>query len=48
MEDAIETLLGKEIIDEYDEVVDMRELARKKRFRILRRARREDPPDSKE
>jgi CBS domain containing-hemolysin-like protein len=41
MEDAIETLLGKEIVDEFDEVVDMRELARKKRFPFTRRARRE-------
>jgi CBS domain containing-hemolysin-like protein len=48
MEDAVETLLGKEIVDEYDEVVDMRELARKKRFRFLRRSRREEHPDSKE
>ncbi|MBD3316202.1 MAG: DUF21 domain-containing protein [Chitinivibrionales bacterium] len=29
MEDALETLLGREIIDETDSVVDMRELARK-------------------
>jgi hypothetical protein len=48
MEDAIETLLGKEIVDEYDEVVDMRELARKKRFRFLRRARKEESTESKE
>jgi CBS domain containing-hemolysin-like protein len=31
MEDAIETLLGREIVDETDRVVDMRELARHKR-----------------
>ena len=48
MEDAVETLLGKEIVDEYDEVVDMRELARKKRFPFPRRAQREEHPDSKE
>ncbi len=48
MEDAIETLLGKEIVDEYDEVVDMRELARKKRSRFSRRPRREVGTDSKE
>ncbi len=30
MEDAIETLLGMEIVDEFDPAVDMRELARKK------------------
>ena len=45
MEDAIETLLGKEIVDEFDEVVDMRELARKKRFRFLRRTRKEESTD---
>jgi CBS domain containing-hemolysin-like protein len=28
MEDIMETLLGKEIVDELDEVEDMRELAR--------------------
>jgi CBS domain containing-hemolysin-like protein len=37
MEDAIETLLGKEIVDEFDPVVDMRELARKKRSHFLKR-----------
>jgi len=30
LEDAIETLLGREIIDEFDTVVDMKELARRK------------------
>jgi CBS domain containing-hemolysin-like protein len=30
MEDAIETLLGREIVDEYDRVADMRKLARQK------------------
>jgi CBS domain containing-hemolysin-like protein len=47
MEDAIETLLGKEIVDEFDEVVDMRELARKERFRFLRRSRKEETTDQK-
>jgi CBS domain containing-hemolysin-like protein len=28
MEDVLETLLGEEIVDELDEVEDMRELAR--------------------
>ena len=28
LEDTIETLLGVEIVDEYDEVKDMRQLAR--------------------
>jgi CBS domain containing-hemolysin-like protein len=30
MEDVLETLLGKEIVDELDEVEDMRELARER------------------
>jgi CBS domain containing-hemolysin-like protein len=47
MEDAIETLLGKEIVDEFDDVVDMRELARRKRFRFLRRAQKEERADRK-
>ncbi len=33
IEDAIETLLGREIVDEFDQVTDMRELARKKHRR---------------
>ncbi|MCK4761268.1 MAG: HlyC/CorC family transporter [Candidatus Aminicenantes bacterium] len=40
MEDAIETLLGKEIVDEYDRVADMRELARKKSRRMLEKQAR--------
>jgi CBS domain containing-hemolysin-like protein len=32
LEDAIETLLGQEIVDEFDPVVDMRTLARKQGF----------------
>lgn len=42
MEDAIETLLGKEIVDEFDPVEDMRKLARKKRSRLMRRLGRKD------
>ena len=30
LEDAIETILGKEIVDEHDSVVDMRDLAESK------------------
>ena len=30
LEDAIETLLGREIVDESDKVADMQELARKR------------------
>ena len=40
LEDAIETLLGVEIVDEHDSVVDMRKLATEK-FRRKRRQRRE-------
>lgn len=45
MEDAIETLLGREIVDEFDEVVDMRELARKRRLRFAERTRAEEDPE---
>jgi CBS domain containing-hemolysin-like protein len=48
MEDAIETLLGKEIVDEFDEHVDMRELARKKRFPFTGGSRRQANGHSKE
>ena len=40
LEDAIETLLGVEIVDEHDSVVDMRKLATEK-FRRKRRQRKE-------
>ena len=30
LEDAIETILGQEIVDEHDSVVDMRDLAESK------------------
>jgi CBS domain containing-hemolysin-like protein len=45
MEDAIETLLGKEIVDEFDEVVDMRELARERRSRFADRTRKKEGPE---
>ncbi len=48
MEDAFETLLGKEIVDEFDEVVDMRELARKKRSRFTRKTRTQENTELKE
>ncbi len=35
LEDAIETLLGREIIDESDKIADMQELARKKNKSVL-------------
>jgi len=34
VEDALETLLGMEIVDEFDPAVDMRELARKKKKKL--------------
>ena len=46
MEDAIETLLGKEIVDEFDPVEDMRKLAHKKRSRLFRDKGVEDSSES--
>jgi len=40
LEDAIETLLGKEIVDEFDPAVDMRKLAREKGTRFFRNLRK--------
>lgn len=31
LEDVLEELLGREIVDEYDEAIDMRELAHRRR-----------------
>lgn len=42
LEDAIETLLGVEIVDEADEFVDMRQLARERAVRWKRRGNRDD------
>jgi len=41
LEDAIETLLGREIVDESDQVVDMQELARRKYRERLRDVKRQ-------
>ncbi len=40
LEDAIETLLGREIVDEFDPAVDMRKLARAKGSRFLKKSKR--------
>ncbi|MEM7208889.1 MAG: CNNM domain-containing protein [Pseudomonadota bacterium] len=45
LEDAIETLLGREIVDESDTVVDMQELARGKYRDRLRRVKQEKDSD---
>ncbi len=37
LEDVLEEILGKEIVDEFDEATDMRELAKRRRERLLRK-----------
>ncbi|MGE4535837.1 MAG: hemolysin family protein [Desulfovibrio sp.] len=44
LEDVLEEILGKEIVDETDQVADMRELARTRREELLRTMR--DPKDT--
>jgi CBS domain containing-hemolysin-like protein len=46
LEDAIETLLGREIVDESDAVPDMQELARLKYRERLRSSRRDSGSES--
>ena len=36
LEDLLEEILGKEIVDESDEVADMRELARRRKDELLK------------
>lgn len=44
MEDVIETMLGYEIVDEKDEVVDMQELAKAQWKQVQKRQKRRVPP----
>jgi len=44
MEDVIETMLGYEIVDEKDEVVDMQELAKAQWKQVQKRQKRRLPP----
>lgn len=43
LEDVLETLVGSEIVDEKDQVADMRELARKRGRRVLKQQEGEQP-----
>ena len=43
LEDILEEILGREIVDESDEVVDKRELARSKRERLIGKSRTSPP-----
>ena len=36
LEDVLEEILGREIVDEFDEVADLREVARRRREAILK------------
>ena len=38
LEDILEEILGREIIDKSDEVIDKRELARRRRKKIIQKA----------
>ena len=40
LEDVLEDMLGQEIVDEFDEVVDMRELARQRRDELVKARQR--------
>lgn len=48
LEDVLETLLGAEIVDEFDEVPDLRKRAAELRDRRLARVRHDTPPDEAE
>jgi len=46
LEDILEEILGREIVDESDEVADKRELARSRRERLVGKSRPSNPPHS--
>lgn len=43
LEDVLEEILGREIVDEFDEVTDMRELAQRRRQEVIRNAQNLPP-----
>ncbi|MGH8015610.1 MAG: hemolysin family protein [Candidatus Zixiibacteriota bacterium] len=45
LEDVLEEILGREILDEFDKVSDMRKLAQKRRSKVLRQAHNHPPLD---
>ncbi len=48
LEDVLEEILGTEIVDETDQVVDMRELARQRRKELIKQTVGEEPPPAGE
>ena len=40
LEDVLENMLGQEIVDEFDDVVDMRELAKQRRDELVKNRQR--------
>jgi CBS domain containing-hemolysin-like protein len=48
LEDVLEEILGREILDEFDKVSDMRKLAKKRRATVLREAHNHPPVGEKD